>query len=294
MKKFLNNYFIVGISVPVFALIVFFVFFNNPDSGGSSKGKPSAQIKRQDIVQRVTIAGTIVPHRKSIITAPYNGYVKKIFVKIGDEVKQGDPLVTLVQSLQSGDGNFPLRSPFNGTVVQVEKSEGEFVRENDAKEFILRIDDKSEFFVIANTSEIDRVKIKIGQEAIIKVSALPDKKYKGQITELSLAARDKDQWGRSQAVDFPVKIQITNKDDDIKPGMSAVMDVITAKKENVNMLRHEYIRREADKYFVVLTNGKRKDIQVGIQNEEGFEIVSGLNDADKIKQIDFLESTVAD
>ena len=289
MKKYLSNYFLVGLSVPVLALVVFFLFLNkNPE--GIIQKKLYGEVKKQDLIQRVTIAGTISPSRKSIITAPYNGYVKKLFVKIGDVVKQGDPLVAVAQSLQSGDGNFPLRSPFNGTVVQVERSEGEFVRENDSKDFILRIDDTDKLFVVANTSEIDRVKIKKGQEAVIKVSAIPEKTYKGVIRELSLAARDKEQWSRSQVSDFPVKIEITDKDDQIKPGMSAVMDVITAKKENVLMLRHEFIRREAEKYYVLLSSGRRKDIQVGLQNEEGFEILSGLEAGDKIKQIDFTET----
>ena len=287
MKKYLSNYFLVGISVPILALIIFFVFFNQAPTAAEKKALGEAKI--QDLVQRVTIAGTVSPSRKSIITAPYNGYVKKLFVKVGDVVKQGDPLVAVAQSLQSGDGNFPLRSPFNGTVVQVERSEGEFVRENDSKEFILRIDDTDKLFVLANTSEIDRVKIKEGQEAVIRISAVPDKNFKGVIRELSLAARDKDQWSRSQVSDFPVKIEIIDKDEIIKPGMSAVMDVITAKKEKVLMLRHEYIRREGEKYFVMTASNKRKDITVGLQNEEGFEVLSGISAGEKIKQIDFTE-----
>lgn len=288
MKKYLSNYFLVGISVPILALIIFFAFFNKTPTAAEKKALGEAKI--QDLVQRVTIAGTVSPSRKSIITAPYNGYVKKLFVKVGDVVKQGDPLVAVAQSLQSGDGNFPLRSPFNGTVVQVERSEGEFVRENDSKDFILRIDDTDKLFVLANTSEIDRVKIKEGQEAVIRISAVPDKNFKGIIRELSLAARDKDQWSRSQVSDFPVKIEIIDKDEIIKPGMSAVMDVITAKKEKVLMLRHEYIRREGEKYFVITVSNKRKDIIVGLQNEEGFEVLSGISEGEKIKQIDFTET----
>lgn len=290
MKKYLSNYVLVGLSVPIFALIVFFVFLNKSPSTLSSSQKAFGKPEVQDLVQRVTIAGTVAPKRKSIITAPYNGYVKKLFVKVGDVVKQGDPLVAVSQSLQSGDGNFPLRSPFNGIVVQVDRSEGEFVRENDSKDFILRIDDTDKLFVIANTSEIDRVKIKEGQEAVIKISAVPEHTFKGVIRELSLAARDKDQWSRSQVSDFPVKIEITDKSESIKPGMSAVMDVITAKKEKVMMLSHEFIRREGEKYFVILKSNQRKDIEVGLQNEEGFEIVGGLDLKDQIKQIDFTET----
>ena len=279
--------------VSAIVIICLISFFIAQDPINKRKDEFGSVVK-QDLIQRVTIAGTIIPLRKTIITAPYNGYVKKLFVKIGDHVMQGDPIVSIVPSLQYGDNTFPLRSPLTGTVVQVEKSEGEFVREGDPKEFILRIDDISKLYIIANAPEIDRVKVRVGQDAIINASAILSRKYKGIIRELSLAAREKDQWSRSQVVEFPIKIEIIDHDEMIKPGMSVVIDVIAAKKTNVLTLRHEFIRRENEKYYVVLNSGKRKDIQVGIQNEEGFEIVLGLAEDDKIKQVDFSDLSIVE
>jgi multidrug efflux pump subunit AcrA (membrane-fusion protein) len=284
----------------IFGIILFIIICSVPfiisnKSTDKNKHKDDiGHVVKQDLVQRVTIAGIVVPLRKTIIAAPYNGYIKKLFVKIGDHVKVGDPIVTIVPSLQSGENSFPLRSPLNGTVVQVEKSEGEFVKEGDPKEFILRIDDTSKLYITANAPEIDRVKIKAGQETVIKASAILTRKYKGIIRELSLAAREKEQWGRSQVVEFPIKIEMIDNDEVVKPGMSVVIDVVAAKKTNILTLRHEFIRRENEKYFVILDSGKRKDIQVGIQNEEGFEIVSGLIEGEKVKQVDFSELATAD
>lgn len=286
MKNFLSKKIILGLLIlGAFGSVVYFRSSNSVSGSKSGYGT----VIKQDIMQRVTIAGTVTPLKKTIVTAPYNGYVKKLFVKIGDKVKQGDPIVSVVQSLQASDSSFPLRSPLSGVVVQIEKSEGEYVKEGDPKEFILRIDDTSKLYVVANAPEIDRVKVKAGQDAIINASAILSRKYKGVIRDLSLAAREKDQWSRSQVVEFPIRIEITDSDETIKSGMSVVIDVITAKKENVLTLRHEFIRRENEKHFVVLASGKRKDIQVGIQNEEGFEIVSGLQEGERIKQIDFSE-----
>lgn len=289
MKNFSNKKILI-LAVIFFSLGFLYYVLNHSSPRGQGR-TDIGQVTKQDIVQRVTIAGTVIPLRKTIVTAPYNGYIKKLFVKIGDKVKQGDPLVTIVQSLQSGDGSFPLRSPLNGQVAQIEKSEGEFVKEGDSSGFILRIDDSSKLSIIAYVPEIDRVKLKNNQEAVINASAILDKKYKGIIRDLSLAAREKDQWSRSQVVDFPVRIDITDSDETIRPGMSVVIDVITAKKEQVLTLRHEFIRRENQNYYVILSTGKRKDIQVGIQNEEGFEITGGLTEADKIKQVDFSDLT---
>jgi multidrug efflux pump subunit AcrA (membrane-fusion protein) len=261
----------------------------------SSKGEDVGVVTRQDLIQRVTIAGAITPFKKTLVITPFNGYVKKLFVQVGDRVKQGDPLVSIVQSLQNGDGSFPLRSPLDGVIVQIGKTEGEFVKDGDPKEFILRIDDNRKYFALADAAEIDRVKLKIGQEAIVRVSAILDKTYKGVIRELSLAAKEKDLWGRSsQSVEFTIKIEITDSDEKLNSGMSVVVDVITAKKEKVLMLRHEFIRREGEKYFIIMKSGERRDIQVGLQNEEGFEITSGLKEGEEVKQVDFTELSTAE
>ncbi len=263
----------------------FFLFRSRPQT---SKGR-LGEVIRQDVLQKVTIAGSITPQKKTLITAPYNSYVKKLYVKVGDSVKVGDPLVSVVQSLQSEDNSFPLRSPLQGTVVQIEKSEGEFARSGDPKDYILRIDDASKFFILATAPEIDRVKVKAGQSAIIKVSAIADRKYKGVLRDLSLAAREKDQWARSQVVEFPVRVEVLDPDERMKSGMSVLVDIITAKREKVLTLRHEFLFREADKYFVLTDSGQRKDIEVGIQNEEGFEVIKGLSEGEKVRQVDFSE-----
>lgn len=285
MKNLLSKrYFLIFFLV---AAIIIFVFKGHSNTQKVEEGIGS--VVKQDLIQRVTMAGMIVPIKKTIVIAPYNGYIKKLFVKMGDKVKQGDPLVSVVQSLQNSDGAFPLRAPLDGVVVQLGKAEGEFVKEGDPKEFILRIDDNSKYQILSNVPEIDRIKLKNGQEAIIKASAILDKSYIGVIKELSLAAALKDDFSRSQVVEFAIKIDIIDSDEKIKSGMSVVIDVITNKKENVLMLRHEFIRQNANGYFVVLADGSRKNIQVGVQNEEGFEILSGLVEGEKVKQVDFSE-----
>lgn len=242
--------------------------------------------KHGDIIQRVTIAGTVIPNRRTIVAAPYSGYVRKVFVKIGQTVKPGDPVVSITQSLQSSDPVFPLRAPFSGTVVQVEKSEGEYVKEGDPKEFIVRIDDLTKIFIVANAPEIDRVKVILGQEALIKASAILNKSYKGIIREMSLAAKDREQFGRSQ-VEFPIRIEVLNPDSELSPGMSVVIDIITNKKTNVLTLGHEFLYKEGEKYFVTLKNGSKRYVTIGLQDEQAFEITSGLKEGEQVKQVDF-------
>lgn len=255
--------------------------------------KGIAKVTQGEIIQRVTMAGVVVPRKRTVIMAPYSGYVRKLYVKIGDRVRQGDPLVSVSQTIDSKDPLFPLRAPFPGTVVNVEKSEGEYAREGDTKDFILRIDDTHPLFVMGSASEIDRTRIRVGMEVVIKASAILTHSYKGIIREVALSAKEKERWERNQG-DFPVRAEVLDQDQDLRPGMSVVMDVISAKKKDILTLGYEYLRKEKDQYSVTLKNGEKRPVRVGLQNEEAFEITEGLKEGDLVRAVDFASLIKAD
>lgn len=282
-----------AIFVLLLAAVTGSVFLAFPRSGDTGI---SAKVARQDLLQKVTIAGTLASRRRTLVNTPYNGYVKQLFVKVGESVKQGQPLVSVAQSLQGAEPVFPLRAPYAGTVVHVQKHEGEYVKETEAAEYILRIDDLSKLYIDASAPEADRQKLKNGMEVLIKVSAVPARSYKGIITELTLAPTIEQNSGRynSKGSDYPVRIEITDADSQIGPGMSAVVDIITAKKDAVLALRHEFIFREENEYFVTLATGQKQKVETGTQNDEVMEILSGLKEGDSVKQVDFTSLPVSE
>lgn len=254
----------------------------------SKKSKSSlGVVEKSEIVQRVSLSGVVQPVRKALVVASYSGYVKKMFVKVGQDVKIGDPLVSVVQSLSSFEEAFPLRSPVKGRVVQIRHTEGEFVKSGDTTDFILRVDDLSEMYVYVNAAEIDRVKMTVNQEAMLKPMALSEKSYKAQIVDLALAANDKDRWDRSSVVEFPITLRILNPDADLKSGMSTLIDIITFKKDQVLTLRHEFVYSQGDENYVLLENGEKRVIKIGVSNEEKIEILEGLKEGDKVQKVDF-------
>jgi multidrug efflux pump subunit AcrA (membrane-fusion protein) len=248
------------------------------------------EVTRGDLIQRVTVAGTVVPRRKTIITPPYNGYVSKIYVKVGDRVKMGDPLVSVAQSLLTPNEKiYPLRSPIEGTVVQILKAEGEYV-EMGATNAMVRVDDLDHLLVEAKSPENEIEKLKTGQEAVIKTQAVLPRSYKGRITRVSLAALDQgNSWEKSRA-EFPVQLDVLDADASLKPGMSVILDIVAKKLDQVLLLRHEFIQRVGEAYQVTTASGAVKPIQVGERNEDAFEVKSGIAEGTKVRQIDFLEA----
>lgn len=179
-------------------------------------------VTRGNLVQRVTIAGNVSPNRKTVISAPYNGYVKKVYVEIGQQVQAGEPIVSVTQSLRGGgDEVYPLRAPFPGTVVQILKEEGEYVEQGSQANALVRIDDLKHFFIEATVPEIEVGRLKVEQEVLIQASAIPGRSYKGKIRNISLASKDQKDWDKSR-VEFPLLIEILDSDAQLKSGVCRV------------------------------------------------------------------------
>lgn len=285
-RPFNKNWIFVVVAI----LAIFsFRYFSNSD-GKSKKNSKTAKVEVGEILLRSTISGTVTPLRKTIVTAPYEGYVREVFVKLGQLVKKGDPIASVAQTLVSGDTVFPMRAPFSGKVVQINKSSGEYVKASDATDFIARIDDLSKMYVNSNVPELDRVKMKLGLQATVKASAILDRTYAATVEELSFAAREQDRYGRSTAVEFPMRLEVTDFDEQLSPGMSVIVDIVTLKKENILRLRHEFIGRNKDEYFVTLKGGKKQIVKLGVQNEEHSEILEGLKAGTEVQKVDFSES----
>ncbi|NUM88740.1 MAG: efflux RND transporter periplasmic adaptor subunit [Bdellovibrionales bacterium] len=254
---------------------------------GARMKQREATVERSDLIQKVTVAGNVVPFRYSLITAPYNGYVKKLYVSVGDRVTSGAPLVSVAQSLQSVEQVYPLRAPFTGIVSQVMRVEGEFVRQDDTSSYILRLDDFSRMYIEAAVPEADRTKLKVGQQAVVRATALGEKTYKAVIREIAFAAKVQQSWSNTQVL-FPVRLELLEHDSDLVSGLSVLVDVETAKRPSVLRVGVEFVEKNGGKYMVTLVDGMKKEVVVGIQNEEHVEILNGLSEGDRLRQVDFL------
>ena len=249
-------------------------------------------VKRADLIKKISFAGKVITKKYSIITAPYNGYVNKIYVDVAQNIKKNDPLVQINLSLETYEQNQPLRAPFDGVVTSIRKNTGEFVKENDLNNYILRIDDMSSFMIEAKIAEIDRTKIIVGQEALIKIASVSQETFLGTVTSIALAPEEKSDtfsFGSKSIVEYMATININKKDERFKPGFSAIIDVITDTITNALVIGHEFLYQDGDKYYVILKDSSKKFVTIGLQNDSLVEILSGLVEGDVVQQVESLE-----
>jgi len=153
-------------------------------------------------------------------------------------------------SLQEAKDNLSrttLRAPQAGVVTALVKEIGESVQGNGftAGEVIMNVSDLSTMEVNVEVNESDIVRIHLGDEAEIEVDAYLGETFQGTVTEIGNTALNAGMNGFSmdQVTNFSVKVRLnrdsydhlTEGDDDtpFRPGMSATVDILTARATNV-------------------------------------------------------------
>jgi multidrug efflux pump subunit AcrA (membrane-fusion protein) len=248
-----------------------------------------ATAEKKKFLKSVMINGSLEPVRKTIVIAPFNGFIRTIHVKVGQSVKAGDPVVTLTQSLSGPEPIHPIRAGISGRVVQVMHGEGEYMKADDATNYILRIDDQSKYYVDAYVPELSVTFMAVGQAVSLTSSALPGKVIKGKIKEISEAPKIQEGWRNQGKVEYLVRIELIERSDELFSGLSFAAEVITNEKENAIVLPLEFLFKEGDQYFVMDENQKKVPVVIGMVNDHEAEILSGLNAGARVRGFDMME-----
>ncbi|MBD3180993.1 HlyD family efflux transporter periplasmic adaptor subunit [Candidatus Poribacteria bacterium] len=123
-------------------------------------------------------------------------------------------------------------APRSGTITDCIIEEGQAVASGRSEwgggEPIMKISDLSQMVVKTYVNEIEIAKINLGQRAEIHVSAYRDRVFDGKVWKVAPAAKLKDNI-RS----FEVTILITNVTKELRPQMTADVDIIVGERKDI-------------------------------------------------------------
>ncbi len=171
-----------------------------------------------------------------------------------------------------------LTSPQKGIVTEINGEIGELTSSGKVFVSIITADN---FEIKANISEVDISKVKISDVVKITFDALgPDKEFKGSILSI-----DPAQTEISGVIYYKVTTMFSANAEIIKPGMTANLDIMTAKKENVILIPFQALKeKDGAKYVQILENGKARDVSVdiGLKGDVNLEVTNGLSEGQKV------------
>jgi HlyD family secretion protein len=134
---------------------------------------------------------------------------------------------------QSDLDNTTCSSPIDGVVTALNVEEGEVAvvgTMNNAGTVLLTIEDMSCFMVRVTMVESEIVDVRPGMQAEITLDALPDTSYAGEVERVGLSSSN--DAGGEEAAEYEVLIRLESPDARMRSGMSASVEVLTARNES--------------------------------------------------------------
>jgi len=242
----------------------------------------------------VSTTGVVEPQNRLEIKPPINGRLEEIFVKEGDQVKEGQIIAVMSSTERAalldaaraqGEKAIaywkdvykatPLIAPINGEVIVRDLEPGQTVTSETA---VIVLSDR--LIVNAQVDETDIGRIKKGQKSIFSLDAYPEMKIEGIVDHIAYESQLVNNVNIYEADIIPQEIP-----DFFRSGMSATIDIIITEKNNVLKIPEEAIQKDDGESFVQVKKGDKSiktKIEPGIISEGVVEIVSGLNADDTI------------
>lgn len=207
-------------------------------------------------------------------------------------------------------------APMSGTISKLSVELGERVvgTAQMAGTEIVRVANLNNMEVVVDVNETDIVKVNVGDSTIVEVDAYLKREFKGVVTEIANSAESA--LSADQVTNFKVKVRIlpeSYKDltegkpehfSPYRPGMTATVDIITDKKENIigvpissiviktdttgkkKTRIKENTTSNTEKFECVFVKigeeAKLRVVTTGIQDDTNIEITSGLAVDDEV------------
>lgn len=164
-----------------------------------------------------------------------------------------------------------IEAPFGGIVTDLYPIVGDQV---STGLLAFQLDDLSKLLVDVDVSEVDVNRVQVGQSASLVFDAVANREYSGEVLAVSLAGNT-DQG----AVHFRVIIELLDPDENVRPGMTAAVNIVVTELTDVLLVPNRAVRfRDGERVvYVVSTNGNLEPVSIvlGASSENLSEIASG-------------------
>jgi HlyD family secretion protein len=131
-----------------------------------------------------------------------------------------------------------ISSPMDGIVTRRSIEEGETAvvgTMNNAGSVLLTIADMSQLEAEVEVDETDIPTVQLGQAAMVTIDAIPDREFRGRVTEIgnSPIQAATQGTGQRQATTFKVVITLDEEVPNVRPGFTCTAEITTATRKEV-------------------------------------------------------------
>jgi len=171
-------------------------------------------------------------------------------------------LETQLEIAQSRIDSILIEAPFDGVITELSAKPGDVVQTGGQA---LRLDDLSRLYLDVQISEVDIPQVKVGQTAGLVFDAYFEETFTGEVIEISPVGS-----ATQGVVEYRVRVKMLDADENIKPGMTAAVNIVVEEKENIFVVPntsifsidgqdHVFVQRSGSFEAVPVTLGSYSD-----------------------------------
>jgi HlyD family secretion protein len=186
-----------------------------------------------------------------------------------------------------------LTAPFAATISAINMHVGEPA---DGSAIIAVVDLRS-FHIDVPIDELDIAQVQPGQRVQVSLDALPGAEIGGTVELIAPQATRSTQGTTT----YTVTVNLDKGSAGVRPGMTAVVAIVTSQKDTALLVPRRAVRTEGGKSYVMIFDpagapvtvvsggqasvepaNKRQDVAIGLSNSESVEVLSGLKAGDEV------------
>jgi HlyD family secretion protein len=152
---------------------------------------------------------------------------------------------------------------------------------------ILYLPDLSTIVADTEVNEIDIGKIQVGSVVEVRLEAYPDAVFPGKVLQIgSLARLKQSRTGTASGIKvFDVTVKIEEKDMRLKPGLTATLDFIVERQEDVLSIPLAAVLSRQGEHLALVANASKieeRKIALGLSNQHYVVVTQGLQPGEQV------------
>jgi HlyD family secretion protein len=167
--------------------------------------------------------------------------------------------------------DYIIRANQDGRVYHIAKQKGEMV---GLQAPVAVIGSNDDFILELQVDEYDIGKIKTGQKVLVSMDSYKGKVFEGTVSRIIPILNN-------QSRSITVEVIFLNLDEALLPNLTTEANILINEKSKTLLIPRSYL---IDGTYVLLANGTRKKVVVGLKDYQNAEILSGLSVQDVIKK----------
>jgi RND family efflux transporter MFP subunit len=171
-----------------------------------------------------------------------------------------------------------LRSPIEGIVTSLPVKLGERLQAGSLVAELIALES---LYAEAFVDEADVGKVRLGQDVYVTMDAYPKRELRGTVYMISPVVLGE----RHETRTFEVRTRVLGEDVELKPGMSADMEIVVGRAEDTLAVPSQAVMEREGKHYVYVREGSRarlREVETGLFNWTLTEITQGLEESEEV------------